>query len=147
MLSRTVIFDPVLTLHTPLDLWISTGMRSVDHAVESFCSPYGSPFVDGTSLQALRILPGALKKTKQEPENIEARAQAQAGMWLAQTGMWSLVPMGASRGIGHVLAGTCHVPHGHCTCVTLPAVLRFTSISRLQKRMFRRRKRQTWSLN
>src|ERR1700730_14463620 len=99
MLSRTVIIDPVLTLHTPLDLWISTGMRSVDHAVESFCSPYGSPFVDGTSLQALRILPGALKKTKQEPENIEARAQAQAGMWLAQTGMWSLVPMGASRGI------------------------------------------------
>jgi maleylacetate reductase len=33
--------------------------------------------------------------------------------------------MGASHGIGHVLAGTFHVPHGHCTCVTLPSVLRF----------------------
>lgn len=125
MIPRTVVFDPALTLHTPLGLWLSTGMRSVDHAVESFYSPQGSPFVDGTALQALRILPGALKRTKRDPQDLEARADAQAGMWLAQMGMWSLVPMGASHGIGHVLAGTFHVPHGHCTCVTLPAVLRF----------------------
>lgn len=125
MIPRTVVFDPALTLHTPLDLWLSTGMRSVDHAVESSYSPYGSPFVDGTSMQALRLLPGALKRTKKDPGDLEARADAQSGMWLSQMGMWSLVPMGASHGIGHVLAGTFHVPHGHCTCVTLPAVLRF----------------------
>ena len=125
MIPRTVVFDPALTMHTPLGLWLSTGMRAVDHAVESFYSPYGSPFVDGTALQALRVLPGALKRTKRDPDDLEARADAQAGMWLSQMGMWSLVPMGASHGIGHVLAGTFHVPHGHCTCVTLPAVLRF----------------------
>lgn len=125
MIPRTVVFDPALTLHTPLGLWLSTGMRSVDHAVESSYSPYGSPFVDGTSMQALRMLPDALKRTKRDPLDLEARADAQAGMWLSQMGMWSLVPMGASHGIGHVLAGTFHVPHGHCTCVTLPAVLRF----------------------
>lgn len=125
MIPRTVVFDPALTLHTPLGLWLSTGMRSVDHAVESSYSPYGSPFVDGTSLQALRILPDALKRTMKDPRDLEARAAAQTGMWLSQMGMWSLVPMGASHGIGHVLAGSFHVPHGHCTCVTLPAVLRF----------------------
>jgi maleylacetate reductase len=125
MIPRTIIFDPALTLHTPIDLWLSTGMRSVDHAVESFYSPYGSPFVDGTSLQALRMLPEALKKAKKDPADLNARAEAQSGMWLSQMGMWSLVPMGASHGIGHVLAGTCHVAHGHCTCVTLPEVLRF----------------------
>ena len=125
MIPRTVIFDPVLSLRTPLDLWLSTGMRSVDHAVESFYSPYGSPLVDGTALQALRTLPSALRRTKKDPQDLEARADAQSGMWLSQMGMWSLVPMGASHGIGHVLAGSFHVPHGHCTCVTLPAVLRF----------------------
>lgn len=125
MIPRTVVFDPRLTLHTPLDLWLSTGMRSVDHAVESFYSPFGSPFVDGTSLQALRTLPAALKRTKADPDDLQARADAQTGMWLSQMGMWSLVPMGASHGIGHVLAGSFHVAHGHCTCVTLPAVLRF----------------------
>jgi maleylacetate reductase len=133
MIPRTVVFDPELVLHTPLDLWLSTGMRSVDHAVESFYSPYGSPFVDGTALQALRTLPGALKRTKAEPGNIEARADAQSGMWLSQMGMWSLVPMGASHGIGHVLAGTFHVPHGHCTCVTLPSVLRFNKPATVDK--------------
>jgi len=125
MIPRTVVFDPALTMHTPLGLWLSTGMRAVDHAVESFYSPFGSPFVDGTALQALRVLPAALKRAKRDPRDVEARADAQAGMWLSQMGMWSLVPMGASHGIGHVLAGTFHVPHGHCTCVTLPAVLRF----------------------
>jgi alcohol dehydrogenase class IV len=100
MIPRTVVFDPALTMRTPLGLWLSTGMRAVDHAVESFSSPYGSPFVDGTSLQALRTLPGALKRTKRDPHDIEARADAQAGMWLSRMGMWSLVPMGASHGIG-----------------------------------------------
>lgn len=125
MIPRTVVFDPALTLHTPLGLWLSTGMRAVDHAVESLYSPYGSPFVDGCSQQALRVLPDALKRCKKDPQDLEARADAQSGMWLSQMGMWSLVPMGASHGIGHVLAGSFHVPHGHCTCVTLPSVLRF----------------------
>ncbi len=136
MIPRTVVFDPALTLHTPLDLWLSTGMRAVDHAVESLCSPYGSPFVDGCALQALRILPDALKRCKADPQDLQARADAQSGMWLSQMGMWSLVPMGASHGIGHVLAGTFHVPHGHCTCVTLPSVLRFNKpVTQEQQRL------------
>jgi maleylacetate reductase len=39
----------------------------------------------------------------------------------SQTG----VPKGASHGIGHVLGGTAHVPHGYTSCVMLPHVLRF----------------------
>lgn len=133
MIPRTVILDPALSVHTPHWLWLSTGMRSVDHAVESFYSPYGNPFVDGTALQALRILPDALRRSKANPADLEARADCQTGMWLAQTGMWSLVPMGGSHGIGHVLAGTCAVPHGHCTCVTLPSVLRWNKSATAEK--------------
>jgi len=48
-------------------------------------------------------------------------------MWLAMTGMGSLIPMGASHGIGHVLGGTCDVPHGYTTCVMLPSVLRYNA--------------------
>ena len=39
----------------------------------------------------------------------------------SQTG----VAKGASHGIGHVLGGTAHVPHGYTSCVMLPHVLRF----------------------
>lgn len=125
MVPGAVILDPAITLHTPMWLWLSTGMRSVDHAVEAICSPSGSPFVDGCALQALRLLSRALPRSKDNPKDIEARADCQTAMWLAMTGMGSLVPMGASHGIGHVLGGTCDVPHGYTTCVMLPSVLRY----------------------
>jgi maleylacetate reductase len=125
MVPSAVILDPALTLHTPMWLWLSTGMRSVDHAVEAICSPSGSPFVDACALQALRLLSRALPRTKVDPTDLEARADCQTAMWLAMTGMGSLVPMGASHGIGHVLGGTCDVPHGYTTCVMLPSVLRY----------------------
>ena len=32
------------------------------------------------------------------------------------------VPMGASHAIGHVLGGTCNVPHGYTSCVMAPFV-------------------------
>jgi len=35
------------------------------------------------------------------------------------------VTKGASHGIGHVLGGTAHVPHGYTSCVMLPSVLRW----------------------
>jgi maleylacetate reductase len=34
--------------------------------------------------------------------------------------------MGPSHAIGHVLGGTCGVPHYHCTPVLMPAVLRWS---------------------
>lgn len=125
MVPGAVILDPAITLHTPMWLWLSTGMRSVDHAVEAICSPSGSPFVDGCALQALKLLSRALPQAKEDPNDLEARADCQTAMWLAMTGMASLVPMGASHGIGHVLGGTCDVPHGYTTCVMLPSVLRY----------------------
>jgi maleylacetate reductase len=125
MVPTTVVLDPALTLHTPTWLWLSTGMRSIDHAVEALCSPFGSPYVDGCALQALRLLSRALPRSKEDPSDIEARADCQIAMWLAMTGMGSLIPMGASHGIGHVLGGSCDVPHGYTTCVMLPSVLRY----------------------
>jgi alcohol dehydrogenase class IV len=32
---------------------------------------------------------------------------------------------GASHAIGHILGGTCDVPHGYCSCVMAPYVLAF----------------------
>merc|ERR1712080_301984 len=35
------------------------------------------------------------------------------------------IDFGASHAIGHTLGGTADVPHGHTSCVMLPAVLRY----------------------
>jgi maleylacetate reductase len=42
MVPSAVILDPTITLHTPMWLWLSTGMRSLDHAVEALCSVWKS---------------------------------------------------------------------------------------------------------
>jgi maleylacetate reductase len=52
--GQVVILDPTVTIHTPSWLWLSTGIRAVDHAVETICSRKPQPFTDATCIHALR---------------------------------------------------------------------------------------------
>ena len=122
---RTVILDPAITVHTPEWLWLSTGIRAVDHAVEDLCSRNAKPFSDGTSFHALRLLGRGLRAAKSDPGNLEARLDCQLGAWMSIVGSSAGVEKGASHGIGHVLGGTAGVPHGYTSCVMLPHVMRF----------------------
>lgn len=125
MMPQAVILDPAMTIHTPEWLFLSTGIRAVDHAVEDLCSINPTPFSDGMSLQALRLLSAGLPAVKQDPADLDARLNCQLGAWMSIMGSQNGVAKGASHGIGHVLGGTAHVPHGYTSCVMLPHVLRF----------------------
>jgi maleylacetate reductase len=122
---RTVILDPAVTVHTPEWLWLSTGIRAVDHAVEDLCSISSKPFSDGTSFHALRLLGRGLRAVKSDPKDLPARLDCQLGSWMSIIGSSAGVEKGASHGIGHVLGGTAGVPHGYTSCVMLPHVMRF----------------------
>ena len=124
-IPRTVIFDPAPTVHTPLWVWLSTGVRAVDHAVEGLCSPRSKPVSDGMYQHALMRLGGSLLKTKRDPADLDARLESFYGIWLAIAGRHGGVEMGASHAIGHALGGSCGVPHGYTSCVMLPHVLRY----------------------
>ncbi|MDH3661473.1 MAG: iron-containing alcohol dehydrogenase [Alphaproteobacteria bacterium] len=119
-----VILDPDITVHTPEWLWLSTGMRAVDHAVESLCSKAPQPFTDATSARGLAMLATSLRQNREAPDDLDARLESQMGVWLATTGL-GRIPWGASHGIGHQLGAVAGVPHGHCSCVMLPSVLRY----------------------
>ena len=127
MMPRSVILDPGVTVHTPEWLFLSTGIRAVDHAVESLCSTNAQPLSDGSSLHALRLLGRGLRAVKTDPRNLDARLDCQLGAWMSVGGSQNGVAMGASHGIGHVLGGTAGVPHGYTSCVMLPHVLRFNA--------------------
>jgi maleylacetate reductase len=128
MMPRSVILDPAVTVHTPEWLFLSTGIRAVDHAVEDICSINPAPLSDGTSLHALRLLSRGLRAVKADPGNLEARLDCQLGCWMSIMGSQNGVQKGASHGIGHVLGGTAGVPHGYTSCVMLPHVLRFNAM-------------------
>ncbi|HYG85409.1 MAG TPA: iron-containing alcohol dehydrogenase [Azospirillum sp.] len=122
--GQVVILDPAATVHTPDWLWASTGIRAVDHAVETVCSRKPQPFTDATCLHALRMLRHSLRVNQADPGDLDARLETQLGVWLASTGL-GRVEWGASHGIGHQLGAVAGVPHGHTSCVMLPNVLRW----------------------
>ncbi len=121
--ARAVILDPAATVHTPEWLWLSTGVRGVDHAVETLCSIDAHPYCDGLALHALRLFAASLPNSGGD---LDARLACQQASWLAASSI-ARVNYGASHGIGHVLGSVADVPHGHTSCVMLPHVMRFNA--------------------
>ncbi|MCD7037681.1 MULTISPECIES: iron-containing alcohol dehydrogenase [Pseudomonas] len=118
-----VVLDPALTIYTSEQLWLSTGVRAVDHAIETLASHLSNDFADGLADSALRLLVEGLARTKADPSDLEARLKCQLGAWQSMISIIGGVPMGASHAIGHILGGTCDVPHGYTSCVMSPYVL------------------------
>ncbi|MGY4617734.1 maleylacetate reductase [Bradyrhizobium sp. USDA 4472] len=125
MMPLSIILDPEITRHTPQTLWLGSGTRAMDHGIEAVCSPKGNPLVESVCLRGLQYLHDGLLATKENPDDLEARQFCQLGSWMSAFGLQCRVPMGASHAIGHVLGGTCDVPHYLCTAVMMPSVLRY----------------------
>jgi maleylacetate reductase len=125
LIPRTIILDPAVTVRTPQWLWLSSGIRALDHAVETVCAPKADTRSYLEAVPAIRLLASALPRTLQDPEDLAARLDAQLAVWLSMEHNRFGISMGASHGIGHVLGGTCNVPHGYTSCVMLPTVLRW----------------------
>ncbi len=124
-IPQAVILDPEVTRHTPMWLFLSTGIRAVDHCVEGVCSNESTEFTNASALHGLSLLARGLPKVKADPADMRARLDCQIGSWLSMGGLAAGVPMGASHGIGYVLGAVFDVPHGHTSCIMLPWVMRW----------------------
>jgi alcohol dehydrogenase class IV len=125
IIPAAVVLDPSITVHTPEWLFLSTGIRAVDHCVEGICSREAHPYADAQALRGLGLLVSGLARVKADPADLQARLDCQLGSWLSMGPLASGVPMGASHGIGYVLGAAFDIPHGHTSCIMLPAVMRW----------------------
>ena len=116
--ANAVYLDPTLTLETPDWLWLSTGMRSVDHCIEALCSTTAHPFTDALAARSLNMLNRYLRECKNEPGDLVARTQAHIAAWMSVCGLAN-VNLGLSHGIGHQLGARNDVPHGVTSCVMM----------------------------
>lgn len=123
MTPSAVIYDAELALHTPIELWLSTGLRALDHAVETLLEPGEHPYSDALALEGIRRLFASLPEAKARPGSLEARTENQIGAWLSYS-----LPQVAG-GLGHMLGkqiGSPYgIPHGVTSCLLLPHVLRY----------------------
>lgn len=122
--ARAVFLDPELTLATPTWLWLSTGMRAVDHCIEALCSTNAHPFTDALAAHALATLNRRLRDCKAYPEDLEARSEAHIAAWMSVCGLAN-VNLGLSHGIGHQLGARCNVPHGLTSCVMMAPTMAY----------------------
>ena len=124
-IPRAVILDPAISMHTPEWLFLSTGIRAVDHCVEGICSREAHPYADAQAIKGLSMLTSGLARVKTNGRDLDARMDCQIGAWLSTGPLAAGVPMGASHGIGYVLGAAYGVPHGYTSCVMLPSVMRW----------------------
>src|SRR6266480_2072163 len=132
-LVETVIYDAELTLRTPMQLWLSTGIRALDHAVEGFLAPGEHPFNDVMALEAIRRLFDSLPRAKSAPEDAGIRTENQLAAWFSFT-----LPGASAAGLSHMMGkqiGARHdIPHGVTSCLLLPHVMRYLA-GRMPARM------------
>lgn len=100
---QLVALDPELAKTTPDSIWLSTGVRAVDHCVETLCSIQNpDAAVDEIALTALSHLVPGLLLCKKDRTDGDAYLKCQLGsaeaMEACSKGSYVL---GASHGIGH----------------------------------------------
>lgn len=121
-----VITDPEMTVETPDWLWASTGIRALDHAVESIYSVRHHPLSDALASQAIAALmahlPGSIRCD--DPDRGHHRGHCQVAAWLSVFGIAN-AGFGLSHAFGHQIGPRWNVPHGVTSCVMLPHAMRF----------------------
>jgi maleylacetate reductase len=115
---QVVVLDAEATVFTPEKLWLSTGIRALDHAVEGFLYGGDHPVTDVTGLEGARRLMEYLPLSRREPEDLDVRLELQLASWLSYFGPTN-TPMGLSHELGRSIGASYEVPHGITSCITL----------------------------
>ncbi|KAN0101407.1 Dehydroquinate synthase-like protein [Hyaloscypha variabilis] len=128
-----IILSGEIACSTPLEIWLQSGMRGVDHCVETLSSLKSTKEVDTSVLKSLKcLIPGLLLSKSNaggsQEEEASARLDCQLGIMYAMLFLHRGVDCGASHGIGHMLGPIGKVNHGQTSCILLPAVCKFNAI-------------------
>ena len=119
---RCVILDPLVTVDTPDDLWLSSGVKALDHALEAVWAIRPHPFADALALEGIRLLFENLPRGR-DLADVNARGACQVGAWMSISAA-SIAGMRLSHFLGHQIGARMHIPHGITSCILLPAVMR-----------------------
>ena len=122
LLPQLAVLDPRLTRGLPLPITAATAMDAMTHAIEAFIGNAKNPVSDALALMAVEKIATALPRVLAHPTDKGLRLQLAEGSTLA--GMaFSNSMVGLVHALGHSLGARCHLPHGLCMNLFLPAVL------------------------
>ena len=124
LFAHLVVLDPEVTVGTPDWLWLSTGIKALDHCIERLYTRGNQPAIDAPVLGAAERLFEYLPKSREANSDLDARLHCMIGAWMSMAGAPNFAT-GLSHAIGHVIGVHCTVGHGYTSCVTQPYVMEF----------------------
>jgi maleylacetate reductase len=126
VLPKAVIYDAELTLSLPPKIAGPSGMNAIAHCVEGLYAMDGNPIISMFAAEGIRALARSLPRVVEAPANLDARADALYGAWLAGT-VLGAVSIGIHHKLCHTLGGTFNLPHAEVHTVILPHAVEFNS--------------------
>jgi alcohol dehydrogenase class IV len=124
---HVVIYDSKFALETPGRLWMSTGMRAMDHAIELLYHPTATEMpARWLCLQSAASLFSNLQKYKKDPKDEDTITQLQLAAFasLGFMGYNMKGGLGLSHALGYALGSPYGIPHGITSCLTLGHVVK-----------------------
>ncbi|OAL07241.1 alcohol dehydrogenase [Phaeosphaeriaceae sp. SRC1lsM3a] len=126
LVPKAVVYDGEIAIHTPLNLWTSTGIRSLDHAVELMYHPLASEIpTKRMCLESIKDLFTYLPQSKANPEDAEVRTKLFLACYSSLFPFLYTGGVGLSHSIGHAIGATYMIPHGITSCLTLAPTVHF----------------------
>lgn len=122
---HTIFYDPTITQYTPVRLWLASGIRAVDHAVETFYHPYATEMPwKALASWGLWTLFRELPKSKEShplEHDVITKLQLAAYATSGFRGANFRGGMGLSHALGHALGSPYGIPRKYCRCRTIAA--------------------------
>ncbi|KAI8816889.1 uncharacterized protein EV422DRAFT_544407 [Fimicolochytrium jonesii] len=131
-LPTHVFYDPRFGAHTPPDLFISTGIRALDHAIELQYHPTATWMpCQLLALSAIKELFTFLPKYKQDPQNPDTITRLFLAAYASLGFLGSNIKggLGLSHTLGYALGSPYGIPHGITSCLTLGHVVKLKARS------------------
>ena len=123
-----VAFDGELAIETPTLLWVSTGIKALDHAVESLYARGLAELLRPWRLEAfatiMKNLYGSASGGLEDQARAREKLLAAAAMSVAA---WPSALLGLSHAIGHQAGAQWGMSHGTTSPIFLPAVMAFNA--------------------
>ena len=120
------VYDPELTLSTPVRVSAETGLNALAHCVEAAWSPKRTPEAEAIALAGARRIASALPLVVDDPGDVSVRAAMFEGAVLGGRCLQN-ASMGVHHGLAQLLGGRTGIAHGLANAVLLPHSIRFNA--------------------
>lgn len=132
LMPHAAVLDPRMTLGLPAQITAATAMDAMTHACEAYICLAKNPMSDAYASAAVRAVAENLLAVLDRPGDAPGRLALAQGAAMAGIA-FSNSMVGLVHALGHSVGALCHVHHGTCMSILLPAVLEYNLEARREQ--------------